>query len=69
MRHGRENSSYLPNSIDHVRKGDFAVRDGPVLPMVTVVLSICRKCLLVHVFNYRGEYRMVVTFMCLTILY
>ena len=28
VRHGRENSSYLPNPMDHVRKGDFAVRDG-----------------------------------------
>ena len=28
VRHGRENSSHLPNPMDHVRKGDFAVRDG-----------------------------------------
>ena len=27
MRRGRQNRSYLPNPIDHVRKGDFAVRD------------------------------------------
>ena len=39
----------------HVRKGDFAVRDGPVLSMVTVVLSECRKCLLVMYSAMEGK--------------
>ena len=47
MRHGRDNNSYLPNSIDPYQKGRICCEGWCVLPMATVVLSECRKCLLV----------------------